>query len=168
MGPESSLPATGHFLVPDESIPHRHTPIIYILTLSYHLSLGLPSSQSLAFRFFQCKFCHVSLMLSTDSDHLILLDFDDHFNNIWWRLQSSWDMRFSQRWLRRVVSSGIWRRVVRCSACCLLHAGFLLGLLYSPEDRGDVFLPNIGWLSTDYSALYPRRHNSSVQLRHNH
>jgi hypothetical protein len=30
------------------------------------------------------------------------------------------------------------------SACCLLHAGFLLGLLYNTEDGGDVFLRNIG------------------------
>jgi hypothetical protein len=39
----------------------------------------------------------------------------------------------------------------------LLHAGFLLGLLYSPEDEGNMFLQNIGWLSMDYMALYPRR-----------
>jgi hypothetical protein len=42
-------------------------------------------------------------------------------------------------------------------ACCVLHAGFLLGLLFNPEDGGDMFLPDVGWLSTDYTALYPRR-----------
>jgi hypothetical protein len=28
--------------------------------------------------------------------------------------------------------------------CCLLHAAFLLGLLYSPENGGDMFLWNFG------------------------
>jgi hypothetical protein len=36
------------------------------------------------------------------------------------------------------------------------HAGFLLGL-FDTEDGGDTFLRNIGWLSTDYTALYPRK-----------
>jgi hypothetical protein len=29
------------------------------------------------------------------------------------------------------------------SACCLLHAGFLLGLLYNPENKGHI-LRNVG------------------------
>jgi hypothetical protein len=41
-----------------------------------------------------------------------------------------------------------------------LHAGFLLGLLPNPDDGGGIFIRNDGWLSTDYTALYPRRHNS--------
>jgi hypothetical protein len=28
-------------------------------------------------------------------------------------------------------------------ACCLLRAGFLLGLLFNPEDGSDMFLQNI-------------------------
>jgi hypothetical protein len=32
-----------------------------------------------------------------------------------------------------------------------------LGLLSDPEDGGDMFLRNAGCLSTDYTALYPRR-----------
>jgi hypothetical protein len=31
-----------------------------------------------------------------------------------------------------------------CSACCLLHAGLLLGLFFDPEDGRDVFLRNVG------------------------
>jgi hypothetical protein len=38
-----------------------------------------------------------------------------------------------------------------------LHAGFLLGLLFSPEDVSNIFLRNAGLLSQDYTALYPRR-----------
>jgi hypothetical protein len=36
------------------------------------------------------------------------------------------------------------------------HAGILLGL-FDPEDGRDVFLRNVGRLSTNYTALYPRR-----------
>jgi hypothetical protein len=39
------------------------------------------------------------------------------------------------------------------SACHLLHNGYLHGLLFDPENGRDIFLRNIGWLSTDY-ALY--------------
>jgi hypothetical protein len=33
---------------------------------------------------------------------------------------------------------------------------FLLGLFFDPEDGGDIFLRNVGEISTDYTALYPR------------
>jgi hypothetical protein len=33
-----------------------------------------------------------------------------------------------------------------------LLAGFLLGVFFDPEDRGDMFLQNIGGLSMDYTA----------------
>jgi hypothetical protein len=47
------------------------------------------------------------------------------------------------------------------STCYLLHAGFLLGLFFDPKDGGNMFLRNVGRLSMDYTALYPRRQNSS-------
>jgi hypothetical protein len=37
------------------------------------------------------------------------------------------------------------------------HAGLVLSLLFDPEDGGEMFLRNVGWLSTDYTALYLRR-----------
>jgi hypothetical protein len=49
----------------------------------------------------------------------------------------------------------------RLLPCCLLHASFSLGLLSDPDDGGDMFLRNVGWLSPHYTALYPRRQNSS-------
>jgi hypothetical protein len=33
--------------------------------------------------------------------------------------------------------------------CYLLHAGFLLGLCFSPEDAGNMFFQNVSWLSMD-------------------
>jgi hypothetical protein len=35
-------------------------------------------------------------------------------------------------------------------------ASHILGL-FDTEDGGDRFLRNIGWFSTDFTALYPRR-----------
>jgi hypothetical protein len=44
-------------------------------------------------------------------------------------------------------------------AACF-HVGFLLGLFFNPEDGGNMFLQNVGLLSTNYTALYPRRWKS--------
>jgi hypothetical protein len=37
----------------------------------------------------------------------------------------------------------------------------LLCLFFDHGDGGEMFFRNVGWLSTDYTALYPRRQNSS-------
>jgi hypothetical protein len=37
-------------------------------------------------------------------------------------------------------------------ASCLLHVGFLLVLLYNPEDGGDMFLRNCGYVP-EYRTL---------------
>jgi hypothetical protein len=46
----------------------------------------------------------------------------------------------------------------------MFHAAFLLGLFLDPEDGGHMFLRNVGFLSTNYTALSPRRWNSSEDL----
>jgi hypothetical protein len=48
-------------------------------------------------------------------------------------------------------------RQVDCCACYLLHAGFLLDSFFVPEDEGEMFLRNVSWLSTNYTALYSRK-----------
>jgi hypothetical protein len=42
-----------------------------------------------------------------------------------------------------------------------LHADFLLGLLLNLQDGGDMFLQNVGRLSSDYTVLYTKTQNSS-------
>jgi hypothetical protein len=37
------------------------------------------------------------------------------------------------------------------------HAGLLLGLLFYPEYGSDMFLRNVGCISTDYTTSHPRR-----------
>jgi hypothetical protein len=39
------------------------------------------------------------------------------------------------------------------------HAGLLLNLFFDPEDGGNMFLRNVGWPSTDYTALRPEDGN---------
>jgi hypothetical protein len=48
-----------------------------------------------------------------------------------------------------------------CSASHLLLLWFIAWLILWPWRWKRVFLQNFGWLSTDYTTLYPRRQNSS-------
>jgi hypothetical protein len=49
--------------------------------------------------------------------------------------------------------------------CYLIYACLLPGLLFNPEDGGDMFLRNVGWLSPEYMAVHHRRCNSSYARR---
>jgi hypothetical protein len=51
------------------------------------------------------------------------------------------------------------------SACRWLHAGFLVGFFFNPENGGDMFLRNVSRFSTNYTALYPRRQKSSISVK---
>jgi hypothetical protein len=57
--------------------------------------------------------------------------------------------RISWRWAQP------WKQVALLAIC--FHAAFLLCLYFDLENGGDMFLRNVSWLSTDYTALYPRR-----------
>jgi hypothetical protein len=82
----------------------------------------------------------------------------------------TWDLSFSQRWLWRILSSGgitpcsllkVNRRFGRTCRLCLpgrrinkarnQHAA---GSKFVIFDEGNMFLRNIGWLSTDYAGPY--------------
>jgi hypothetical protein len=41
------------------------------------------------------------------------------------------------------------------------HRQIKLGLFFDPEAGADMLLRNIGKLSTGYTAIYPRRYDSS-------
>jgi hypothetical protein len=67
-----------------------------------------------------------------------------------------YDLRFSHQWLWEVLSAE--------SVLCLPSAFTLVscfGLFFESENGNDMFLRNAGWFSTDYTALFPRRQNSS-------
>jgi hypothetical protein len=54
------------------------------------------------------------------------------------------------------LSSVYKREPGKILTCSRQQAELLLGLLFNLEDGGNVFLRNIGRLSKDCSALYPR------------
>jgi hypothetical protein len=64
--------------------------------------------------------------------------------------------------IREEVSRGLGKYCSPFSASGLISV--LLGWLLDPDDGGDIFLRNVTWLSLDYTALYPRRQNSSQPL----
>jgi hypothetical protein len=46
--------------------------------------------------------------------------------------------------------------LLRWLATCLL-AGSCWNFFFDPEDGGDMFLRNVGYISPDYTASHPRR-----------
>jgi hypothetical protein len=60
---------------------------------------------------------------------------------------------------RRISQARNQRESFALLATCF-YAGLLFGLFFDPEDEGDMLLRNVGWFSTDYTALYPRRYNT--------
>jgi hypothetical protein len=65
----------------------------------------------------------------------------------------------------RKISSARNQRESRWQAELLsLPPAFLLIIFFHPEDGGDMLLRNVGWLSTDYTALYPRRQYSFYSI----
>jgi hypothetical protein len=47
----------------------------------------------------------------------------------------------------------------------LLYVGFLIGLFFDTEDGEDIFIRNVGLLSTDYRALYHRNITVQTDIR---
>jgi hypothetical protein len=50
---------------------------------------------------------------------------------------------------------------IRALLATCFHTGFLLLILFDPEDGGGMFLWKVGWLTSGCKALYPREQNSS-------
>jgi hypothetical protein len=51
---------------------------------------------------------------------------------------------------RNVHEAGSKQTLLEIKACCLLHAGFLLGSLFEPDDVSDMFFRKIGNFLSDY------------------
>jgi hypothetical protein len=74
-------------------------------------------------------------------------------STIFWDIKPCSPLRVNRRF------GGTYR--LHMLATCF-HAGFLLSLYFDPEDGRNMFLRNLGWFSTDYTALYPRRLYSHI------
>jgi hypothetical protein len=77
------------------------------------------------------------------------------FSQLWfWAIRpcKSSESEFKFRRCMSSSPSGLKR-----SAYCMLRSGILVCLLFNPEDGGNIFLRNVGWLPSDYTALYSRK-----------
>jgi hypothetical protein len=81
-------------------------------------------------------------------------------STVFWHITSCNLLKFNRRF-GETCSLHLQKKPSKKPGLYVLHAGFLLGLFFDPENRGDMFLRNVCWLSTDYMALYPRRQNDS-------
>jgi hypothetical protein len=77
-----------------------------------------------------------------------------------------YDLSFPDRWFPKFISSGTY--FLKCN----LLRDFLLGLLFTPKYGGDMFLRNVGWLSSDhpedrtlqsYVSLYNTRTSQNIR-----
>jgi hypothetical protein len=78
---------------------------------------------------------------------------------ILWDLTSRSPMKFNRRF-GETYCLHLWgRRINKARALFAIcfHSGFFLGLFSDPEDGDNMFLRNVCWLLTDYTALYVRR-----------
>jgi hypothetical protein len=74
-----------------------------------------------------------------------------------WRFGGIYHLHFLVRRISRRRNQPEIRWQAEVLLTTYFHAGFLFGLLFSPENGADVFLRNVDWLSTDCTALYPRK-----------
>jgi hypothetical protein len=51
------------------------------------------------------------------------------------------------------------------SAYCLLGAGLLFGILFNPEDGGEMFFRSVCSFSADHTVLYHKQRNSVALVR---
>jgi hypothetical protein len=56
-----------------------------------------------------------------------------------------------------------WMEISRTINLQLLHVGFWFGLFFVSDDGGDMFLRNVSCLCTDWTAIFSRRCNFSLQ-----
>jgi hypothetical protein len=82
--------------------------------------------------------------------------------SIFWDITPCSQMKVNQRFGGACCLYLQGRLISRASY--LLHFLLLLGLRFNPESRDDMFLPNSGSRSLDYTALYPGRYVFSTSI----
>jgi hypothetical protein len=104
-------------------------------------------------RFLQC-YSEVGLSSILDQIHHLI-----YFSK-GWKAENKylWDLIFSHRCLWRVLSSGIWRPIVRWNSADVSEDHIST---FSLEYGANRFLRNIGWILPAYTELYLSRQNCS-------
>jgi hypothetical protein len=85
-------------------------------------------------------------------------------NSIFWNIASFSPLKINRRFGGICSLHLQGRRIIQARnqygyVYCLLPASFLLRLFFIPENGCNMFIRNVGWLSMDYTVLYPRRWN---------
>jgi hypothetical protein len=104
-------------------------------------------------------YCKVKWIMSTFYEDIITIQNIQLFN-YFHEASSSWEtdshsaIQENSILRNATVYYPVHKSWVPVASTCF-HAGISLGL-FIPGDGGDMFLRNVSWLSTDYTALYPR------------
>jgi hypothetical protein len=116
---------------------------------------------TIQFRMFCHYVSHLKMQTLKYTNILIFLK-----SNIFWDITPCSQLKVNRRFGRTYTLHLLGGRINRARnqresllRTCF-HALFLLRLFFDPEG-GDMFLRNVCWPSTDYTALYPRRQYSS-------
>jgi hypothetical protein len=72
-------------------------------------------------------------------------------------IMESWRVLSSVRLKSTDVSEEHVASIFRIEEYAEQETSIKAGSCFDPEDGGDLFLSNVGWLSTGYTALYPRK-----------
>jgi hypothetical protein len=88
------------------------------------------------------KLCYSVLPLFSLKQFSILVCFTVFCVNTYVNSFPKWILSAGEKFCNKPGNIPAWKQVVS------FHVGILLGL-FDPEDEGDMFLRNIGWLSTD-------------------
>jgi hypothetical protein len=85
-------------------------------------------------------------------------------SSIFWDVKPCSPLKVSRRFGRLChLHIQDWRvrqgRSIASDACCALQPGFLLGLLFNPENWVDMCIRNVCCFSADYTALYQKDGN---------
>jgi hypothetical protein len=101
------------------------------------------------------QFLNINYIYLTDKWSMLLISILAMKSSIFWDITPYSPLKVNRRFggtcCLHLQSRRISRGSLQLTTC--FHAGFLL-VLFDPEDGGFMFLRNVRWFSTDYTALY--------------